>query len=81
MTNEEIYKMVEESDLGFLLGDNWMMQHELVAFAKMVADREREQSQGRIETLHAMYVLASQQRDELMDQQRAQIAAMRGRMQ
>lgn len=81
MTENEIYKMAEESDLGFLLGDHWMMQHELVAFAKMVAEREREKSQGRIETLNAMYELVTRQRDELMDQQRAQIAAMRGRIQ
>jgi hypothetical protein len=44
-------------------------------------ERERAESQGRIETLHAMYELASKQRDQLMDEQRSQIAAMRGRMQ
>ncbi len=36
---------------------------------------------GQIETLHAMYEQACRQRDELMDQQRAQIEAMRGRIQ
>ena len=35
----------------------------------------------RVNTLHAMYEQACQQRDVLMDQQRAQVAAMRGRMQ
>jgi hypothetical protein len=42
---------------------------------------ERQEMQGRIDTLHAMYEQACRQRDELMDQQRAQIAAMRGRIQ
>ena len=36
---------------------------------------------ANVQTLDAMFVLASSQRDELMDQQRAQIAAMRGRVQ
>jgi hypothetical protein len=42
MTQDEIYEMVRQSDLGFLLGDNWMMQHEFEAFAKLVAAKERE---------------------------------------
>ncbi len=37
--------------------------------------------QGQIETLHAMYELTSKQRDYLMEQQNAQVAAMRGKMQ
>ncbi len=40
-----------------------------------------KQFQDRIDTLHAMYEKACRQRDELMDQQRAQIEAMRGRIQ
>jgi hypothetical protein len=44
-------------------------------------EREREKAQGRIETLYAMYELATKQRDYLMDQQRAQVEAMRGRVQ
>lgn len=36
---------------------------------------------GQIETLHDMYVQVCSQRDELMDQQRAQVAAMRGQVQ
>ena len=39
MTNEEIIEMVEESALGFLLGDNWMLHHELEYFAKLVAEK------------------------------------------
>ena len=42
MTKEDIYKMVRESDLGFLLGDNWMMHHEFEYFAALVASAERE---------------------------------------
>jgi hypothetical protein len=42
---------------------------------------ELERMQHGIETLHAMYEQAVKQRDYLMDQQRAQVAAMRGRVQ
>ena len=42
MTKEEIYKMVKKSDLGFLLGDNWMMHQEFEYFAKLVAENERK---------------------------------------
>ena len=81
MTDELIFKMAEESDLGFLLGDSWMMQHEIKAFANLIAQHEREKVKGQIETLGAMYDLASKQRDYLMDQQRAQVAALWGKMQ
>ena len=42
MTEKEIYEMVRQSDLGFLLGDNWMMHHEFVAFANLVAAKKQE---------------------------------------
>lgn len=42
---------------------------------------ELERMGGHIETLYAMYELANKQRDYLMDEQRAQVAAMRGKMQ
>lgn len=45
------------------------------------AAEEIKNLRGKIETLGAMYELASKQRDQLMDQQRAQIAEMRGKMQ
>ena len=45
MTEEDIYKMVRESELGFLLGDNWMLHHEFEYFAKLVAQKEREACQ------------------------------------
>lgn len=41
----------------------------------------RKEMQGRVETLDEMYKMVCRQRDELMDQQRAQVEAMRGRMQ
>ena len=43
MTQDEIYEMVRQSDLGFLLGDNWMLHHELEHFAKLVAAKERRE--------------------------------------
>ena len=81
MTQDEIFEMAKESELGFLLGDSWLMHHEIEYFAKLVAEAERKECQGRIDTLHAMYELVSKQRDALMDEQRAQVAAMRGRIQ
>ena len=45
------------------------------------ASDELERMQQGIETLHAMYEQAVKQRDYLMDEQRAQVAAMRGRVQ
>jgi hypothetical protein len=43
MTKEDIYKMVRESELGFLLGDNWMLHHEFEYFAKLIAQHERNE--------------------------------------
>jgi vacuolar-type H+-ATPase subunit H len=73
MTSDEVYKLIEANGLT-LHGD---IEH----FAALVASAEREAVQGRIDTLHAMYELASKQRDYLMDEQRAQVEAMRGRVQ
>ena len=53
----------------------------VIAFAKLVEQHTHNKLQGQIETLYAMYELASKQRDYLMDQQSAQVAAMRGSMQ
>jgi hypothetical protein len=46
-----------------------------------VRDEARQEMQGRVETLDEMYKLVCRQRDELMDRQRAQVEAMRGRIQ
>ena len=45
------------------------------------AAEEIKKLRANVETLHAMYEQAVKQRDYLMDQQRAQVAAMRGRVQ
>jgi hypothetical protein len=45
------------------------------------AAEEIKTLRGKIETIYAMYELATKQRDYLMDQQRAQVEAMRGRVQ
>jgi hypothetical protein len=45
------------------------------------AAEEIKNLRGKIETLYAMYEVAVKQRDYLMDQQRAQVEAMRGRVQ
>lgn len=42
MTQQEIIELAKQSDLGFLLGDSWLMHHEIEYFAKLVADKERE---------------------------------------
>jgi hypothetical protein len=42
MTQDEIIEMAKQSELGFLLGDNWMLHHELEYFAKLVAQHERK---------------------------------------
>jgi hypothetical protein len=42
MTQDEIIEMARQSDLGFLLGDSWLMHDEIERFAKLVAQHERE---------------------------------------
>jgi flagellar biosynthesis/type III secretory pathway protein FliH len=44
-------------------------------------DAGRAEQQADMESLYAMYKQACAQRDMLMDQQRAQVAAMRGQIQ
>ena len=75
MNRKDIIRMAQET------GVTAERVRDLVNFAALVASAEREKLQGQIETLHAMYELASKQRDALMDEQRAQVAAMRGRIQ
>jgi len=77
-------EMAHEAGLHLATDVNWMpiigleYAEKLIALAR--AD-ERTKLQGEIETLYAMYELATQQRDYLMDAQRSMIAAMRGKMQ
>lgn len=77
--NEELKHMVEESDLGFLLGDNWALHHEIEFFANLVAAKKEAEMQHRIDTLHAMYEQVRGQCDQLMAQQEVAILAMRGK--
>ena len=77
-------EMAHEAGLHLATDVNWMpiigleYAEKLIALAR--AD-ERAKMQGEIATLYAMYELASKQRDYLMEQQNAQVAAMRGKMQ
>ena len=45
------------------------------------AAEEIKKLRANIKTLDAMYEVVTKQRDYLMDQERSQVAAMRGRMQ
>lgn len=47
-------------------------------FVALVAAEKERRMQARVDTLYAMYEQACQHRDQLMDAQRATIAAMRG---
>lgn len=49
--------------------------------AQCQAAAELRRLSNGVETLYNLYQQVCQQRDELMDQQRAHIAAMRGRIQ
>ena len=48
-------------------------------FVAMVAAEKEREMQDRVDTLHAMYEQACRHRDQLMDAQRATIAAMRSK--
>jgi hypothetical protein len=77
-------EMAHEAGLHLATDVNWMPIINLEYAEKLVAlvrADERAKLQGEIETLYAMYELASKQRDYLMEQQNAQVAAMRGKMQ
>ena len=78
MTQDEIIEMARQAGLD---PDLWNYTDAFERFAVLVAESERKKLQGQIETLYAMYELAVKQRDYLMDQQRAQVEAMRGRVQ
>lgn len=81
-TREEVIEMAREA--GFKVEfDDYVYDHwnRFEAFAKLVADKKEAEMQERIDKLHSMYELVCKQRDELMDQQRAMVAAMRGQIQ
>ena len=96
MTKDEVIALAEKCKLAVLIHSQWTAEIKeftvvdyvvegdlgsLMQFADLVANAEREKLEGQIQTLHAMYELASKQRDTLMDEQRAQVEAMRGRVQ
>jgi plasmid stabilization system protein ParE len=76
MTRNEIEHMWKVASNNPNHDTNW---HDPVIeqFAELVAQHERKKLQGQIKTLGAMYELATKQRDVLMDEQRAQVAAWR----
>jgi hypothetical protein len=80
MNREDVVRIAREAGIGNSWDLNWHDQI-IERFADLVAQHEREKVKGQIETLSAMYELASRQRDELMVQQRADIEAMRRKMQ
>lgn len=57
------------------------LHYNVKVLVQNAVEEERKKAQEEIDTLYEMYKLVCSQRDELMDQQRAQIAAMRGRIQ
>ena len=96
MNKDEVIALAEKCKLAVLIHSQWTAEIKeftvvdyvvegdlgsLMQFADLIASAEREKLEGRIQTLHAMYELAVKQRDYLMDQQRAQVEAMRGRIQ
>lgn len=78
MNRETIIRLAEEAGLEPRL---WNHTDAFERFAALVAEHKEKEMQERIDTLFALYEQACQQRDQLMDMQRAQIAAMRGRTQ
>ena len=95
MDKDEVIALAEKCKLDVLIHSQWTHEIKeftvvdyvvegdlgsLMQFADLVANAEREKLQGQIETLHAMYEVAVKQRDYLMDEQRAQVEAMRGRV-
>ena len=96
MNKDEVIALAEKCKLAVLIHSQWTHEIKeftvvdyvvegdlgsLMQFADLVASAEREKLEGQIQTLNAMYEVASKQRDSLMDQQRADIAAARGNMQ
>lgn len=61
--------------------NDWVcMPEDIETFAKLVAATERRELQGQLDAMHALYELACRQRDFLMDQQRAELFAARGKL-
>ena len=84
MDRETIIRLAREAGAVFSADGSWHKfetQKTLERFAELVAEHKEKEMQERIDALFALYEQACQQRDQLMDMQRAQIADMRGRTQ
>ena len=81
MNEDDVFNLADKAGLGFVKHADPKDVAKFQRFAALVASAEREKLRGQIETLSAMYELASRQRDELMAQQRADIEAVRRKMQ
>jgi len=81
MDRDTIFRLAREAGLGGFLAPMWDLRKELERFTALVDEHKEKETQERIDALFALYEQACQQRDQLMDMQRAQIEAMRGRTQ
>ena len=81
MNREDLFSLADKVGLGFIRHASDKDIEKFEGLIKLVAFNEREKVRGQIETLGAMYELAAKQRDELMAQQKADIEAMRRKMQ
>ena len=82
MDRELIIRLAREACLPYMYQTGEIVNLGSVErFAALVAEHKEKEMQERIDALFALYEQACQQRDQLMDMQRAQIAAMRGRTQ
>lgn len=84
MTKEDIIKLAKEA--GFTDADDdceWITDgiwdKEFCKFAELIAAAERQIWQDKVDTLFNLYTHASQQRDELIEQQRMLSIAIRAR--
>jgi hypothetical protein len=80
MTRDDIIRMAQEAGFEHIAeADYWHPLFE--RFAALVASAEREYMQDKIDRLYMLYEQACQQRDQLMEVNKAQVALMHRRMQ
>jgi hypothetical protein len=51
MNKDLIIEMAKQSDLGFLFNENWLMHEEMERFARLVAERQREEDAKLVESM------------------------------
>jgi hypothetical protein len=82
MTQDEYNTLFHKEQLNLVAFKRLMdCDEEVLRLVNKAIEAEHKVMQAKIETLYAMYELAVKQRDYLMDQQSAQVEAMRGRVQ